>query len=301
MENAPTLLADVGGTNTRLAVYWQGQIVAGSTMHYANARMDSFESVVAMYLAHRGGTRPNSLCVAIAGPVTGRSGALTNGAWRFDADVLQGQLGFDDVQVINDLAALGYALPALPTEAVQRIGGGAAQDGQALVVGVATGFNVSLSADGRVFQAELGHASLPVRVMQILKTELGAAAQEFQTVEQCFSGLGLAKIHTLLCGVQAEPAAITRGCDPASQATKALFARALGVFCREMIYQYLPLGGLYFNGSLARAILGQDVAEIVVQEAGQDAAFAGRFGEIPLYLITDDTAALYGCARYISG
>lgn len=300
MQGAPVLLADVGGTNTRLALYAQGALREDSIRRTPNASVASFEAGVDAYLKDITGPRPEHMCVAIAGPVAGKSGKLTNGAWCFDADALGVRFGFAGVKIINDLAALGYALPALPADAVTQIGPGEARGGQALVVGVATGFNVSLSTKERVFQAELGHASPPVRVMDVLQAALGNNARGFRTVEQCFSGPGLAKMHLHLNGTQADPADITRGTDAAALATRDLFAQALGVLCREMIYQYLPLGGLYFNGSLARAILSLDVARTVVREAGQDVAFAGRFGQVPLYLITDDAAALYGCARYMA-
>ena len=69
--------------------------------------------------------------------------------------------------------------------------------------------------------------------------------------------------------------------------------------CRELMYQYLPLGGVYFNGSLARAVLQGQGADKVVGHVAQDAAFDGRFGQVPLSVITEDTAALYGCARVL--
>ena len=178
---------------------------------------------------------------------------------------------------------------------------GGTGNGQALVVGVATGFNVSIASQKAVFQAELGHAGLSERVMHVLRSGLGDAAGDFESVEHCFSGGGLAHMHLHLSGHYSAPADITGSQDSDAQATKLLFAKALGVQCREMIYQYLPLGGLYFNGSLARALLSTNLAQTVVDGARQDHAFSGRFGQIPMHLITEDAAPLYGCARFMSG
>ena len=75
--------------------------------------------------------------------------------------------------------------------------------------------------------------------------------------------------------------------------------QALGLFCCELTYQYMPLAGLYFNGSVARAIVSSEsAAKVIAAEAGKDETFSGRFGQVPLFVITEDNAALYGCARY---
>jgi glucokinase len=295
MVEGLTLVADVGGTNTRFALADANGIIAGSTARYVNCEVDSFVDAAQSYLSTVIGVKPTSLCAAIAGPVSGGSGKLTNGDWVFESGVLSRVLGMKRAHLLNDLAALGYALDVLPDDLVTQVGGGKPQGSQALVAGIATGFNISLCHAGHVMEAELGHASLPNSVMDVLQRVIGEKADGFRTVEALFSGGGISALHTSLGFDATDPAAITLQAGE----TVALFAEALGVFCREMTYQYMPLAGLYFNGSVARAILGSAIAgEIVSAESGKDKAFLGRFGQVPLYLITEDNAALYGCARY---
>ena len=198
--------------------------------------------------------------------------------------------------LLNDLAALGHALNVLPDDMVRQVGGGTPNGSQRLVAGVATGFNISLSTGSHVIEAELGHASIPHSVHQVLVQALGAKADQFGTVEALFSGDGLAQLHVAMGNAPLDPAMIT----PQSNATTELFAKLLGVFIREMTYHYMPLAGLYFNGSVARAIFDQkDVGQIIAKEVAKDTAFAGRFGQVPLFMITQDNAALYGCAQYL--
>lgn len=290
-----TLVADVGGTNTRIALADANGIIAGSTARYVNCEVDSFIDAVRAYVSTLDGVKPSTLCAAIAGPVSGGTGKLTNGDWIFKSDMLSTALGMERVHLLNDLAALGYALDVLPDDMVTQVGGGKPQGSQALVAGIATGFNISLCHAGHVVEAELGHASLPISVMEVLRDTLGEKADGFRTVETVFSGAGISALHTALGFGQADPAAITGQAGK----TVSLFAEALGVFCRELTYQYMPLAGLYFNGSVARAILGSATAgKIIAAEASKDEALFGRFGQVPLYLITEDNAALYGCARY---
>ena len=114
-----------------------------------------------------------------------------------------------------------------------------------------------------------------------------------------FSGDGLAALHVALGFKETGPAQITVPTYGEGAQTVALFAKALGLFCRQMAFQYMPFAGLYFNGSVARAIMNSETAaKAIAAEAGKDETFSGRFGQVPLYVITEDNAALYGCARY---
>lgn len=296
MSLAKTLVADVGGTNTRLALADENGVISGSTRRYTNTAVQGFSHAVSTYLSAQSGTKPTAMCVAIAGPVTKGHGQLTNRQdWQFDACELSKTLSIPRVILINDLAALGYALPDLPPRVIHQIGGATAQNSQALIVGVATGFNVSLCQNGQVYEAELGHASLPSSVMDVIRAKVGGGADTFKSVESLFSGGGLENLHVLLGNAPLTAIEITGQ----QNETLALFTQALGVMCRELTYQYMPLGGLYFNGSLARAVLEGQGAQDIAKHAAQDTAFAGRFGQVPLFLITEDTAALYGCARYL--
>ena len=295
MVEVITLVADVGGTNTRFALADRNGLISDSTARYANCDVDSFVDAALSFISILGRIKPTDMCVAIAGPVSDGKGKLTNGEWVFDTDVLNDKLGLKQAYLVNDLAALGYALDVLPRDMVTQFGGGKPSGNQALVAGIATGFNVSLCHGGQVVEAELGHASLPSSVMDILSDALGDKASTFRTVETLFSGDGLAALHAALGFDAAKPSVITMQAGE----TVALFAHALGTFSREMAYQYMPLAGLYFNGSVARAILSSaNAADVVASVTSKDETFAGKFGQVPMYLITEDSAALYGCARF---
>lgn len=296
MANDLTLVADVGGTNTRFALANQGGLIDGSSKRYSNSEIDSFDDAAQSYLATLSGPKPTCLCAAIAGPVSTGKGKLTNGSWVFDTNVLVEKLAVDQAYLLNDLVALGYALDVLPDHVVTQVGGSKPTGNQALVAGIATGFNVSLCHAGHVVEAELGHASLPSSVMEVLRASIGDNAQKFHTVEALLSGGGLSALHASLGFDAMNPVDITaQGGE-----TVDLFAKALGTFCRELAYQYMPLAGLYLNGSVARAILGsKNAADLITTEASKGHAFAGRFGQAPLYLITEDNAALYGCVRFV--
>ena len=82
------LLADVGGTNARLALARNGVIDESSITRYRGDDYDSFDKVVQTYLAEQDNPRLSAVCVAVAGPVSGGKASLTNRDWDFSEDRL---------------------------------------------------------------------------------------------------------------------------------------------------------------------------------------------------------------------
>ncbi|MCB1339879.1 MAG: ROK family protein [Pseudooceanicola sp.] len=293
------LVADVGGTNTRLALAGPGGWLE-DVARFANEDFDGFDAVLERYLAGHPGAVA-ACCIAVAGPITPESARLTNRDWTISRDRVAERIGAR-VRLVNDLAALGHALPALGEGQIEvlRAGSGTgARNGQALVAGLGTGFNVCLAkatSEGLVVvEAELGHASLPLSVYEGLEAALGDKAACFPSVEHLFSGRGLTQLHRALTG-EADMAAHVI-VENAPQ-TVALAARLTGLLARQMVFQYMPLDGIRFAGSVGRGILGPLGRAAFLEAAEQhDGAFSGLVARVPLGLITDDAAALTGLAR----
>ena len=84
---APQLVADLGGTNTRVALADGGVLRQGSIRRFANAGHASLSDILRAYLAQTATTECSGVCVAVAGPVTDDScaaeGVRTFGAAPF--------------------------------------------------------------------------------------------------------------------------------------------------------------------------------------------------------------------------
>lgn len=301
------LVGDIGGTNTRLALADNTGVHTSTFMRARNDDFASFDAVLARYLATHEIGRLQACCIAIAGPVQAGSGQLTNRNWTLQADQLAQQTGATRAALINDLSALGYALPRLSPQLLS----GAPQvlsNGQALVVGMGTGFNVSMIknlSDGTtvVFEAELGHAELPASVAALLHREIGASASVFVTVEDCFCGPGLEHLHHKISGQNLSGhdimAGFDSGTDVAATKTVTLFARALGLLTHTMIHQYLPRDGLVFAGSVARSMLASAALPAFTSALSEPGKGVVNPHSIPVSVITDDAAALQGCLAHL--
>lgn len=294
------LVADVGGTNSRLALV-EDSGLPGDVRKYRNDAFQGFDAVLARFLEESGTNEIDACAVAVAGPVTDGRARLTNRDWSFDAGALAASLpGRPRVRLVNDLAALGHALGGLcagQLDLLRAAHGRAPSNPQQLVAGLGTGFNVCLTtASGAVIEAELGHASLPLSVAEALEGRHG----DFPTCEDLFSGRSLPRLHGDPARDGATLVARAADGDTDAAATVARMARLLGLMTREMVFQYMPLGGIVFAGSVARGILGPTGRAAFLEAAAPSGPFADLIARVPLRLITDDSAALTGLARLAS-
>ena len=78
-------------------------------------------------------------------------------------------------------------------------------------------------------------------------------------------------------------------------------ARLMGLLTRELVFQYLPLGGIHFAGGVSRGILGSPARATFLETVAASGPFADLIAQVPLRLITDDAAALTGAARLAMG
>ena len=320
MNNHPahalTLVADVGGTNTRVALANGVVLVQESIRKYSNAEMADLETVLRRYISDQGGVDCIGACVAVAGPVRNGVGEMTNLDWTIDRDTLAHATAAENVAILNDLQAQGHALGQLNADALKQvIPGPKSRPGSAkLVIGVGTGFNsapVYDTAHGTLVPpSESGHVNLPVRTEADLQlAKFVGAEQRYPSIEDILSGRGLERIYRWL-GHEAADAhamaaadivqAVADGSD--SQAAKAVgvFVRILGTVVGDLALIHLPFGGIYLAGGVARAI-APHLEQFGFASAFRDKGrFSGFMDNFAISVINDDCAALIGCACYLA-
>lgn len=307
---ATMLVADIGGTNTRVARAVAGVVDPGSLCRYRNADFPGLAQVLVHHLQVTQAPTPQAVCVALAGPVQDGAGQMTNLNWRISEGDLIAATGAPRARVLNDLQAQGYALPHLPVASFTPLSGPAPQGDSRLVVGIGTGFNIAPVRDAGgqtlVFAAEAGQTALPTPTPadRALADRL-ADASGFTALEQAISGPGLAALHRALTGTERTAAQILAadadGSDPAARTSVDTFLRLLGLTLSDLALCFLPHGGIYLCGGMSRAI-----SPYLDRPTFRDAFLSkGRFSDLmtrfPLIQITDDFAALTGCAQVIAG
>lgn len=304
------LLADVGGTRTRFALFADGQV--GPIESLRTGAYASMHDAAHHFLnGQPEGTVVVRAVIAAAGPVSGGRCKLTNAPWTLDAEGLRQSLRLRSVRLVNDLEALAWAVPHFGADDVVAVGEGSAVMGEpVLVIAPGTGLGLSCYLPGaapRVAASEAGHATLAA-------SDAGDAAilaglhKRFGHVsaERVLSGAGLVNLHTALATEDGHaPQALTPeevvrgalyGTTPRHAAALELFCGFLGSFAGDMALTFAARGGVLIGGGIAPHIVP------VLRNSSFRARFAakGRFAEyvrqIPAAVIVRPEPTFLGLA-----
>lgn len=317
------LSGDIGGTKTRLALV----DVTGTQVHiqheisYPSRDFPLFETLLGEFLS---GVDANiHAAFGVAGPVQGRSVQTTNLPWRIDADALQRQFGFLSCNLLNDLEATAYGLPALRDADLLTLQSGlpgACGNAAVIAAGTALG-EAGLYWDGQQhqpFATEGGHTSFsPGNELEFAL--LSHLQQQFQHVswERVVSGMGVVSLHEFLCVYRQTPvpnelaeemcngdagaaianAALTKR-DAICIETLDWFVRLYGAEAGNVALKVMSRGGLYLGGGIAPKILP------LLQTGDFLKAFLNKgrmrplLEAMPVKVILNDRAALFGTALY---
>ncbi|KMK67432.1 glucokinase [Puniceibacterium sp. IMCC21224] len=309
------VVADIGGTNTRVALTRGTQVLRDTARRYSNADHSGLHEVLTDYLGQQSVT-PEAACVAMAGPVRDGVGRLTNLDWTVDRDMIRDATSARTVAVLNDLQAQGHAVDLLGHDSLTELLPGTTPGPHAakLVIGVGTGMNAApvfrLGGQTLVPPSESGHITLPLqndeelRLMDFIARKHGTPG-----VEDVLSGRGFERVYAWLCEEDggAEPLdaaaimqAVESGTNPRAERAVQVFTRILGRVAGNLALVMLPFGGIYLIGGVVRHF-GPHLLRMGFAEAFAD---KGRFGpfmaQFPVHLVTDDYAALTGSAGHLA-
>ena len=311
------LLADIGGTNMRLA--WQEG--PGGPLHDTRllpcAQYASVEAAIRAYLDEVGIAAPPDAALGIANPVTADEVRMTNHSWSFSQRALQQALGLRRLLVINDFTALALALPLLGPAQLRQVGGGEAVAGSAVaLIGPGTGLGVSGlvfppgSKHGIPLAGEGGHVTLAAQtpmefeVLRLLQTLYGHVS-----AERAVCGAGLVDLYHAVQelarrgGAEVSSAAqvtelALRGNDPLALQALELFCGFLGSVAGNLALTLGARGGVYIGGGVVHRLgawFDQSPFRAGFEAKGR---FQRYLAAIPCWVIDPGaTPALLGAAR----
>ncbi len=308
------LVADIGGTNIRLALCEPGSKELIAVQKLACAQFDSLQGALALYLSnHASDKAVVEACLAIAGPVTGDQISMTNLPWAFSKNELRQQLKLNTLEVLNDFAAVAASIPHLHAEDVHQIGGGTADKASPiLAIGAGTGLGMaSVVANGDAYQtfpAEGGHACISAETAierQIVNFHAEKSPQKLTPCREFFlSGRGLQSIYQGLGGAETlSPTEISeRACDNSDSLchqTLSVFCAWLGSTCGDQAVSAGSLGGVYIAGGMVKKFLPFLEQSDFRQRFENKGAMRSYLQQIPSYVVTREHVALLGNAKAI--
>lgn len=318
------LAGDIGGTHTRLALFTvEGERLTSVIEETFPSRAYSgLAEIVSQFMsAHK--LSASSACFGIAGPVKHGRCETTNLPWVVEARQLASALSIPTVFLINDLEANAYGIATLtPSEWVVLNAGAPNAVGNAAVIAAGTGLGeAGLYWDGksyRPFATEGGHTDFaPRTALEVELLRFLLARFERVSYERVLSGPGLLNIYQFLrdTGRGEEPAWLTeelRRQDPAAAITQAALAGQCAL-CEQALALFVPLygaeagnlalkvmatGGVFVGGGIAPKIIPRLTTSTFMEAFLAKGRMRPVLEAIPVRVILNDRAALFGAARY---
>ncbi|MFM2481036.1 glucokinase [Celerinatantimonas sp. YJH-8] len=307
------LIADVGGTNIRLALVEPERGELLKIKKYRCAAFPGIEDAIRTYLDEVQ-EQVEHACIAIACPTNADWISMTNHSWAFSCQETQRNLGLQHFWVINDFTANAMSLPTLSEQQKIQIGGQPPRAGAPITVyGPGTGLGVAhlVSVDGRFIPlaCEGGHADfapvsdLEIKILSFLKQRFGRVSNE-----RLLSGPGLVNIYEALCHIyqlpvqQYQPSDITeKGLqgDSVCQQVLSLFCQMLGSFGGNLALTLGSFGGIYIAGGVVANFREYFLSSDFRNQFEEKGRFSRYCGQIPVYLITAEQPGLQGAAAYL--
>jgi glucokinase len=319
---ALVLAADIGGTKSNLALFRAepGPLVPVREASVATAAYPSAAALVKGFL----GTDPPALagaCLGVAGPVRGARVEAPNLPWTV-AEEEFAALGVPRVLLINDLVATAHGLGELHEDRFAVLQGGCPDpEGNEALLAAGTGLGQAVlyrCGDRRVPAAsEGGHVDFaPADEVQVELWRFLRARFGHVSAERVLSGPGLCLIHAFLeasgrGGTSAavrermareDPAAVIaqeglREGDPACAAALDLFVRVYGAAAGNLALVALATAGVFLAGGIAPKILPKLGDGAFLEAFCAKGRLAGLLREVPVRVVLDPKAALYGAGR----
>lgn len=319
------LAGDIGGTKTRLAILEtdgeQLQTLREET--FPSRAYDGLEQIAEEFLERRADC--DLACFGVAGPVRGGHCRTTNLPWELDTETLRRALGMRKVSLLNDLEAYAWGLPALAPEDFAVLNPGAPDSvGNRAVIAAGTGLGqAGLYWDGQrhhPFASEGGHTDF-APTSELEQALLGFLMREHEHVswERVLSGSGIVNLHGFLTEHRNQPApawlrdemrqgdpamAISRaamaGDDPICGEALDLFVHLYGVEAGNQALKLMARGGVYIGGGIAPKILARMQGAAFMQGFAAKGRMRELLESMPVRVILDDKAALFGPALFAS-
>ena len=306
------LVADIGGTNLRLALVAADSQQPQQERVLRCADFDSLEQAVRSYLEECGRPVLSEAAMDVATGITGDFVHLTNGPWGFSIEQTRRNLGLARLQVINDFTALALAVPQMRADELQRIGAGEAVPGAPIaVIGAGTGLGVSglVQVDGRwvALQGEGGHTAFaPMNEREIGVLRWLWRQFDHVSTERVASGMGLKNVYQGLCAMDGvSPKALTpeqitgaalAGKDAQCAETLAMFCAILGSAAANLVVTLGARGGCYIGGGIVPKLGDHFQRSPFRARFENKGRFSGYVAAVPTFVILAPTPALRGLA-----
>ncbi len=319
MHDPRILLADIGGTHTRLAIFQPGAAkftatdVQEEVRIYQNRSHASLRDVVEKFFEETGRAPCVGAVMAAAGVITDGESINANVPWRISAEDIGQSFGLDRVKLINDLEAMAAGVRYLSADSFAALRNGQPINlhRQIAVLGVGTGFGCAVLIPGAArttLRSEAGQARFRAadpqefNLLELIRRDIGRAVR----VDDVLSGPGLEHIHNALRELEGLPPLPAKTPEiialaqnrPGSHERSAveIHCRMTLRFAADLALKFGAFGGVLFVGGVMprlRRFLSAAIDEKAFDATGP---LAVMLDSVPLAVCISPRLALIGAA-----
>lgn len=307
------VVADVGGTNTRLALFDEAREQFDSLAEFRNADHESLEQVIEHWLDSLNGALPSRACIAAAAPPSGDLIRMINIGWSFSCRELADHFGFSEFAWLNDFQANAHSLPHLRPDDLAVVHAGTITPQSPLAtVGPGTGLGgatlrwvngLPVAGDGEPGHAGLSPGSdLEMEIFRLLLPEYRNIYAELLV-----SGAGLARLYHVIARINGvEPTPLTppevsaralQGEDELCVTTLETFCALLGSACGDFVLSNGAYGGLFIAGGIVPRMVPFLRESDFLQRFRDKGAMEPHLSAVPVQVITTGQPGLIGAAH----
>ena len=318
------LAGDIGGTNSRLAVFDSDlRLVRESS--YTNAGRGSLGEIVQEFLK-ADKPRIEAATFGVAGPVRDGHVTLTNIHWDLEERTLAAELGIPRVELINDLRAHAEGIELLKPSDLNVVNAppAARKPGNRAIIAAGTGLGeAGLVWDSNAIlhhpvACEGGHCDFAALTDQEIALLNHLRQRRLPTTwESVLSGPGLRNIYDFLIteaqlgrdaalpNPDPRPSEISKAAlansNRAASAALELFITFYGAEAGNLALKFLATDGIYLGGGIAPQVADRIRASTIFLERFRRKGpekIQAVLKSIPIFIITCTTNALYGAANH---
>ena len=308
---------DIGGTHARFAIATRaadGTIALDEPVTLATQDHASFQTAWEDYRERMGGTLPDAVSMAVAGPVKSDLIRFTNNPWIIRPPLIGEKLGCTHYRIVNDFEAVAHAAARAPADQFLHLAGPdmpLPAKGTISVLGPGTGLGVAhFWRDGRgsyrVQATEGGHGDFaPVDAIEDAILARLRKRHNRVSDERVVSGPAIVDIYQTLAAMEKRAVTDvddrtlwqrgTSGEDSLAAAAVDRFCLALGSVAGD-IALIQGASGVVVAGGLGFRIRDTLLASGFADRFTAKGRFAGLMAGLPVKLIIHPQPGLFGAA-----
>ena len=326
----PKLVADLGGTNIRLAVSVSSddnKIELLDIKQYQLRDYQDLRHLITNYInsidSINNINQINSCCFAVAGPILNNKVQMTNYNWEITTSLINNILEIDNAVLINDFLAIAHSIGHLDNNHFIEIGEGKSNKNSPVsVFGPGTGLGSALlvpnESSYKIFPTEGGHVAISARSkLELLIFDYWRKKGCRINREFFISGNGIERLYEAIlandigeenisqANLLSAPDISQRACNEDSSKENEISKLALEVFCTllgsaagDQVLSTGSLGGLILAGGILPKIKDFLIKSNFRKRFESKGPMSDYNKSVTTKLIVADQPGLIGAAAY---